>query len=72
MYTWAYEDNRHRSFIPYRDSGGLPERQQDGWTRLSLYQSRDLLTDRYKERHGCQSNDAKCREIASHLAQSGQ
>lgn len=60
------------SVIPYRGHGGQPDRERDPWTRLSLYQSRDLLEERYKERHGVTPNDGKCREIASHLIQGGQ
>lgn len=60
------------SFVPYRGRGGQPERERDPWTRLSLYQSRDLLEERYKERHGGTPSDRKCREIASHLVQGGQ
>lgn len=60
------------SFIPYRGRGGQPDRERDPWSRLSLYQSRDLLEERYKERHGGTPSDGKCREIASHLIQGGQ
>ncbi len=60
------------SFIPYRGRRGRPDRERDPWSRLSLYQSRDLLEERYKERHGGTPSDGKCREIASHLIQGGQ
>lgn len=67
------DNNRPRpSFLPYRGRGRLLEREQDPWTRLSLYQSRDLIEERYKERHGGTPSDSKCREIASHLIQGGQ
>src|SRR5262249_21388945 len=39
---------------------------------LSLFQSRDLLADRFHARHGRSANDGKCREIAAHLAQGNQ
>lgn len=67
------QKNQHRrSSILYRDRDGRPELNEDPWTRLSLYQSRDLIAERYHERHGRILNDGKSREIASSLIQGDQ
>src|SRR5258708_10400923 len=41
----------------------------DSWERLSLYESRDLLSRFYKKRHGGQLSAGKANEIIAHLAQ---
>lgn len=45
---------------------------RDPWQQLSLYQSRDLLARRYRERHGRALGDAECLGIAAHLIQGQQ
>jgi hypothetical protein len=39
------------------------------WQELSIYQSHDLLTDRYKKKHGRTLNATRARQIASHFIQ---
>jgi len=41
----------------------------DIWSRLSLYESRDLVSQLYQQRHGGQINAAKAGEIVAHIAQ---
>src|SRR5947199_3903104 len=41
----------------------------DSWERLSLYESRDLLSRFYQNRHGGQLSAEKAYEIIAHLAQ---
>ncbi|MFL5589858.1 MAG: YaaC family protein [Ktedonobacteraceae bacterium] len=41
----------------------------DSWERLSLYESRDLLSRFYQNRHGGQLSAGKSYEIIAHLAQ---
>lgn len=55
-----------------RDLAGERPTSRDAWERLSLYESRDLLGKRYRQRHQREANDAICREIASHLLQGRQ
>lgn len=61
-----------KSAILYRDRDGSPEFNDDPWMRLSIYQSRDLIAERYQERHGRALNDGKSREIACNLIQGDQ
>lgn len=42
---------------------------RDSWERLSLYESRDLLSRFYQKRHGGQLSGGKANEIIAHLAQ---
>ena len=42
--------HRHRRTI-YRGPNGNPDWLDDAWTRLAMFQSRDLLSDRYRKRH---------------------
>src|SRR5258708_30623375 len=44
----------------------------EGWSRLSLFLSRDILKRRYRERHGGDMSATKAREIISHLEQARQ
>jgi hypothetical protein len=41
----------------------------DSWERLSLYESRDLLSRFFRERHGRQLEEKKACEIIAHLTQ---
>lgn len=51
---------------------GSPRSAGSPWERLSLYESRDMVTQLYHRRHGRQTNDAKARAIASHMIQGRQ
>ena len=56
----------------YRADETPPGKGKDAWRRLSLYQSRDLLRERFHARHGLELSAGKCREIASNLLQGNQ
>lgn len=48
----------------------LPEANaQNVWSRLAIFESRDLVRDRFHVRHGRELASQKAEEIASHLAQ---
>lgn len=42
------------------------------WETLMLFQSRDVLSDVYKRRHGGELNKAKADEIIAHIVQAKQ
>lgn len=58
--------------IPYRARDGAPGNQADPWVRISIYQSRDLIWERFKERHDRDASDGLCRTISSQLRQGQQ
>ena len=44
----------------------------DPWEHLSLYESRDYVARRLRERHGREPNDTQCQQIISHVSQARQ
>jgi len=48
------------------------ESSAEGWSRLALYTSREILERKYRERHGGELSAGKAREIIAHLEQARQ